>query len=136
MPAKLSAWVLAIRPKTLTAAAAPVIAGTGIAVADQAFSFLPAVAALIGALFIRVGTNLANDYYDFLKGGDTEERLGPTRVTQAGLIPPESVRRGMFVSLGCAFVVGMYLVAVGGWPIVVIGLLSLVCAVASIFCVS
>jgi 1,4-dihydroxy-2-naphthoate octaprenyltransferase len=91
---------------------------------------LPVLAALVGALLIQVGTNLANDYYDFVKGTDTEERLGPLRVTQAGLIPPESVRRGMLLTLGAAFLVGVYLVWVGGLPIVVVGLASLACAVA------
>jgi 1,4-dihydroxy-2-naphthoate octaprenyltransferase len=84
----------------------------------------------VGALLIQVGTNLANDYYDFVKGSDTEERLGPLRVTQAGLLPPERVHRGMQVTLGLALLVGTYLVWVGGVPVVIIGLASLVCAVA------
>jgi len=84
----------------------------------------------VGALLIQVGTNLANDYYDFMKGGDTEERLGPLRVTQAGLMAPERVHRGMLLTLGLAFLVGVYLVWVGGLPIVIIGLASLICAVA------
>lgn len=124
------AWILAARPKTLLAAVAPVAAGTGFAAADGAFAALPALAALVGAVLIQVATNLANDYYDFVRGGDTEERVGPLRVTQAGILPPETVRRGMAVTLLLAFLVGVYLIAVGGWPIAVVGLLSLVCAVA------
>lgn len=123
------AWIMAARPKTLTAAIAPVAAGTGLAAYHDVEAWLPAFAALVGAVLIQIGTNLANDYYDFLRGGDTEERVGPVRVTQAGLLPPASVRRGMIVVLGAAVIVGVYLVAVGGWPIVWIGLASVACAV-------
>ncbi len=123
------AWVLAARPKTLAAAVAPVAVGTGLAAHDGVWAVLPATAALVGAILIQVATNLANDYYDFQRGGDTEERVGPTRVTQAGLIPPEAVFRAMLGTLGAAFAVGIYLVAVGGWPVVWIGLASLACAV-------
>ena len=127
---RTQAWVMAARPKTLTAAVAPVAAGAGLAVHDGVFAALPAAAALLGAILIQIGTNFANDYYDFVRGGDTEERVGPTRVTQAGIIEPAAVKRGMFVVLGAAMLVGVYLVAVAGWPIVVIGLASVVCAVA------
>ena len=123
------AWVLAARPKTLSAAAAPVVVGAGLGVFHGTGRLLPVLAALVGALLIQIGTNLANDYFDFMKGTDTEDRLGPVRVTQAGLIPPATVRRGMIVTLGLAFLVGVYLVWVGGLPIVVVGLASLVCAV-------
>lgn len=124
------AWLLAVRPRTLTAAAAPVLAGTGVAAFHGVAAAGPALAALLGALLIQVATNLANDYYDFVHGGDTEERIGPVRVTQAGILRPAAVRRGMLAALGAALVVGVYLAAVGGWPVVVIGLASLVCAVA------
>lgn len=123
------AWLMAARPKTLTAAAAPVAAGTGLAVFHGVGSWLPALAALLGALLIQVGTNFANDYYDFVRGGDTEERVGPTRVTQAGILAPEAVKRGMVLVLGAAVLVGVYLVAVAGWPIVWIGVASVACAV-------
>lgn len=123
------AWLMAARPKTLTAAAAPVATGVGLAAFHGVASWLPALAALVGALLIQIGTNLANDYYDFVRGGDTEERVGPTRVTQAGILRPEVVRRGMVIVLAAAVLVGVYLVAVAGWPIVWIGLASVACAV-------
>lgn len=123
-------WLMAVRPKTLTAAAAPVLAGTGLAWHGDYFRFLPALAALLGALLIQVGTNLANDYYDCLRGGDPQDRVGPVRVTQAGLLRPEVVRNGAYGVLGLAFLVGIYLVSVGGWPVVVIGLASLLSALA------
>ncbi|NNF28600.1 MAG: 1,4-dihydroxy-2-naphthoate polyprenyltransferase [Gemmatimonadetes bacterium] len=129
-PSAAGLWLLAARPKTLPAAAAPVIAGMGLAAHHQVFAAGPAAAALVGALLIQVATNLANDYFDFVKGSDTEARVGPTRVTQAGLLSPEAVKRGMIVVLGAALLNGAYLVAVGGWPILIVGLASLVCAVA------
>ena len=82
------AWMLASRPKTLTAAVAPVLAGAGLAAHHDAVAWLPAFAAMIGAILIQIGTNLANDYYDFVRGGDTDERVGPVRVTQAGILAP------------------------------------------------
>ncbi len=129
VPTRLQAWIMASRPRTLPAAAAPVFLGTGLALGHEAFAFLPALAALAGALLIQVGTNLANDYYDHRRGGDTPDRIGPVRVTQAGLIPPEAVRRATYLVLGLALVVGIYLARVGGVPVVIIGLASLVCAV-------
>jgi 1,4-dihydroxy-2-naphthoate octaprenyltransferase len=123
-------WVMASRPRTLTAAAAPVVLGTGLAIGRGGFRFGPALAALLGALLIQIGTNLANDYYDHIRGGDTEDRVGPLRVTQAGIIPPNTVRNGAFLVLGLALLLGFYLVGVGGFPVVLIGLASLACAVA------
>ncbi len=127
---RLSAWVMASRPRPLSAAVAPVLLGTGLAAAHGAHRPGPAAAALAGALLIQVGTNLANDYYDHLRGGDTPDRVGPLRVTQAGLIPPATVRNGALAVLGAASLVGVYLVGVAGWPVVVMGVTSLVCAVA------
>jgi 1,4-dihydroxy-2-naphthoate octaprenyltransferase len=93
------------------------------------FAAGPALAALVGALLIQIGTNLANDYYDFVRGADTHERVGPVRVTQAGLLAPIAVRRAMVVVLAAALLPGAYLVAVAGWPIVWIGLVSIALAV-------
>ncbi|WP_276272013.1 1,4-dihydroxy-2-naphthoate polyprenyltransferase [Haloarcula litorea] len=119
---KRKAWVMAARPQTLPAGAAPVVVGAGLAVHADVFAPVTALAALVGALLIQVGTNFANDYYDAVKGADTDEREGFTRVTAGGLIEPESVKRAMIATYGLAVVVGIYLVAVGGLPIVVVGL--------------
>ncbi len=128
--APATAWLLALRPKTLPAAAAPVAVGAALAAFLGGFAAPPVVGALVGALLIQIATNLANDYFDFVRGADTEERVGPTRVTQAGLISPRAVLGATIATLVAAFAVGMWLVTIGGLPILIIGLVSLVCAVA------
>lgn len=130
LPSRRRAWVLAARPPTLPAAVVPVLVGTAAGVAGASFKPLPFVAAFVASLLIQIGTNFANDYYDFHKGADTHERLGPLRVTQSGLISPAEVKRATVVTFGAALLIGLYLVAVGGWPILVIGLLSILCGVA------
>lgn len=125
-----SPWVLAARPKTLPAAAAPVVVGSALAWRAGGFRLLPALAALAGALLIQVATNLANDYFDFVKGADTVDRVGPTRVTQSGLLAPRAVLGGLVATMALALGVGAYLVSVAGTPVVWIGLASLACAVA------
>ena len=127
---KREAWVIAARPQTLPAAASPVIVGTGLAVHDGVFAALPAIAALVGAGLIQIGTNFANDYYDAVQGADTEDREGFTRVTAGGLIPPETVKRAMYLTFAAAILLGTYLVYVGGAPIVIIGLLSVASGIA------
>ena len=129
-PSKVEVWLLAARPKTLPAAAAPVVVGTAVAISEQVFSLLPALAALLGALFIQIGTNFANDVFDFKKGADTTERLGPMRVTQVGLLTPRQVMMGMWLTFGLASVAGLYLIWIGGWPIVAIGVLSIISGIA------
>jgi 1,4-dihydroxy-2-naphthoate octaprenyltransferase len=129
-PSKIQAWFLATRPKTLPAAATPVVVGTAVAISEQVFSLLPALAALLGALFIQIGANLANDVFDYKRGADTTERLGPLRVTQAGLLTPGQVLAGMWLAFGLATLAGLYLIWLGGWPIVVVGVLSIVSGVA------
>ena len=116
------AWLMAARPQTLPAGAAPVVLGAGLAVADGVFAPVPALAALVGALLIQVGTNFANDYYDAVNGTDTEDREGFTRVTADGLIEPAQVRRAMVATFALAVLVGTALVYVGGAPMVVVGL--------------
>ena len=120
----LRTWLLAARPKTLTAAVVPVVVGTGLALGQGMAVLWPALAALAGAMLIQIGTNLTNDYYDFRKGADTHERVGPTRVTQSGLIAPQTVLAAGAGCFALATLVGISLVARGGWPFVVIGLAS------------
>lgn len=122
--------MIAIRPRTLPAAVAPVLVGTALAWAGGLFSLLPAFAALACALLIQIGSNLANDYFDYVQGVDVAERKGPVRVAQSGLISLTHLRVGMAVIFGLAAGIGLYLVAVGGWPILAIGIASLVSAVA------
>lgn len=128
-PGRLRAWLLAARVPTLSAAVVPVLAGTAAALAEGYFRPLPFLAALAAAVLIQVGTNFANDYFDFLKGADTAERLGPVRVTQSGLLSPEAVRNATILTFTLAALIGLYLVAVGGWPILIIGLLSIAAGV-------
>ena len=120
----LRTWLMAARPKTLTAAVVPVLVGTGLALGQGMAALWPALAALGGAVMIQIGTNLTNDYYDFRKGADTHERVGPTRVTQSGLIAPSTVLAAGAACFAAAVVVGAYLVTRGGWPFVAIGLAS------------
>ena len=122
-------WLLAIRPKTLPAAISPVLVGCGIAISAGVFNWLPALAALAGSLLIQIGTNLVNDVVDYSKGADTEERLGPMRVTQAGLLSPRQVWAGAIVAFGLAALAGVYLIFVGGWLILAIGIASIVAGV-------
>lgn len=125
------AWLLASRPATLPAAAVPVIVGAAAALAEGA-SFRPLVfaATLLAALLIQVGTNFANDYSDFHRGADHAGRLGPTRVTQSGLLTESAVRRGIIVSFGAATMLGAWLAWLGGWPIIAIGVASIVFGLA------
>jgi 1,4-dihydroxy-2-naphthoate octaprenyltransferase len=123
-------WILAARPKTLPAAAAPVIVGSAVAWMDGVFAWGPALAALLAALLLQVGANFANDLFDFQRGADAGERLGPARVTQTGLLSPAQVRRGIWVIFGLAGLIGVYLVLVAGWPVLIIGLASIAAALA------
>ena len=126
----LRIWVLAARLPTLTAAAAPVAVGSGVAIHDDVFALGPAAAALVGALAIQVGANLANDVSDFRRGADTVERIGPPRVTQLGLLTQRQVLTAMWVAFAVATLAGLYLVAVAGWPIVAVGVASILAALA------
>ena len=129
-PSKVQSWIMASRPKTLPAAIGPVFVGAALAYADGVFAFLPAFCALLGALLIQIGSNFANDYSDFFKGADTHERLGPTRATATGLLSPAEVRAGMVVVFGLAALIGLYLIYVGGWQILALGVASILAAVA------
>jgi 1,4-dihydroxy-2-naphthoate octaprenyltransferase len=120
----------AARPKTLLASVSPVLIGGGLAWSDGWFSALPFAIALACALLIQIGTNFANDYSDFVRGADTDDRLGMPRATQTGLISPARMRLGAILTFGLAILLGLYLVWVGGWPILAIGLLSIAAGVA------
>ena len=123
-------WWLAIRPKTLPAAASGVVMGSALAWADGSFQFVPALAALCVALLLQIGSNVANDVFDFERGADTSERQGPLRVTQARLLTPVQVKRGMWAIFGLAAMFGLYLVTLRGWVIIAIGLAAIFSAIA------
>ena len=125
-----SVWLLAVRPKTLWAAVAPVLLGTAFAVEAGRFHALAASCALLGAVLIQIGTNLANDYKDFERGADTAARKGPLRVTQAGLLTPAEVKRAAVLAFALAFASGLYLIVRGGWPVLALGVLSILSGVA------
>jgi len=129
-PGSFRAWVIAARPPTLSAALVPVLVGTACAVAENGVRVGAAVAALTGALLLQIAANFANDVFDYEKGADTAERLGPVRAVQAGLLTPDAVRRGLYLVLGLALLVGVYLTAVAGPAVVAIGLASMAAAVA------
>lgn len=129
-PGSLRAWVMAMRPATLTAALTPVAVGSACAFHTGAFRPAPALGALLGAVLLQIGSNFANDVFDFEKGADTAERLGPTRAVQAGLLTPTAMRVGMGIVFALALGVGVFLAAVAGWPIVALGSAAIVSAVA------
>jgi len=128
---KTKAWIMATRPKTLTAAAGPVLLGLALSYHFKSgANLLTFTLILIAALLLQVGTNLVNDYYDTIRGTDGDDRLGPTRVTQAGLISPKEVKRGFLLVFLLASIIGIYLMILGGLPIIIIGILSLIFAYA------
>ncbi len=122
---KLGIWIVAIRPRTLWAGVSPVVIGTAMALEAGKLHWPSAVVCLLVALTIQIGTNFANDYFDFVKGTDTPDRLGPTRVTQAGLITPEAMKQAFIALMIIAGVLGLSLFPRGGWPIIMIAILSI-----------
>jgi len=129
-PGSARAWLLASRPATLSAAVVPVAVGSAVAQALHGFALWPALAALLGAMWIQVGTNFANDVYDYKKGADTGDRVGPTRAAQAGLLAPKQLFLGMFVAFGLSALCGLFLLTHAGWPIAVIGVASVLSGIA------
>ncbi len=123
-------WLTAVRPATLPAAITPVLVGAAAAGAEGEFRPLVFAATLAAALLIQIGTNLSNDIFDFERGADAADRLGPPRVTQSGLISPGQVRAGTYVAFGATAAIGLYLAAVGGWPILAIGVLAIAAGIA------
>jgi 1,4-dihydroxy-2-naphthoate octaprenyltransferase len=126
----MNRWILAARPATLTAAFVPVAVGTACAYAAGAARLGPALAALFGAVWIQIGTNFANDVFDAEKGADTDARLGPTRAVASGLIGATAMRRAMVLAFGLATAAGVYLAWVAGWPVIAIGVASVISGVA------
>ena len=127
---KFESWILASRPKTLLAALVPVIIGSAVAAHHNSFKPLAATVALICSILIQVGTNFANDLYDFISGKDTHERLGPTRALASGLISVKEMKIGVFLTFALTFVLGLYLVYLGGWLILLIGIFSIIAGIA------
>jgi 1,4-dihydroxy-2-naphthoate polyprenyltransferase len=128
-PSAARIWLMAARPRTLPAAVAPVLVGTALAATEDTFKVLTFLAALLGALFIQVGTNLSNDYSDARRGADTEDRLGPVRVTAGGLVPPRQVLVATYVAFALAVLAGSYLVATAGWELLLVGAASILAGV-------
>jgi len=128
-PSGVRIWLMAARIRTLPASIAPVLVGTALAGFAHVFHPLRFIAALIGAIFIQVGTNLSNDYSDARRGADAEDRLGPVRVTAGGLVPPKHVLIATYVSFGVAVLAGVYLIAVAGWQLLIVGAASILAGV-------
>ena len=129
VPSGVRIWLMAARLRTLPAAVAPVLVGTALAGYIGVFHPLRFIAALIGSIFIQVGTNLSNDYSDARRGADTEDRLGPVRVTAGGLVPPKRVLVATYASFAVAVLAGAYLVAVAGWELLLVGAASILAGV-------
>jgi 1,4-dihydroxy-2-naphthoate polyprenyltransferase len=125
----LRLWIVASRPRTLPAAIAPVLVGTALAISEDEFRPFAFAAALIGSVFIQIGTNLANDYSDARRGADTEDRLGPVRVTAGGLMPPQRVLTGTYVAFAVAVAAGSYLAVVAGPEMLAVGVVSIAAGV-------
>ncbi|NOY08387.1 MAG: 1,4-dihydroxy-2-naphthoate polyprenyltransferase [Spirochaetes bacterium] len=124
------AWILTTRPKTLPAAIAPVAVGSALAISQHRFRLLPAAAALAGALLLQIGVNMANDYFDFIKGIDTKDRTGPVRAAASGLLSPGELRLGILIVLLLAVTDGLYLIYAAGIPVLVIGIFSILSLLA------
>ena len=122
-------WIMAARLRTLPAAVAPVLVGTALSATDRHLRVGGFIAALLGAIFIQVGTNLSNDYSDARRGADTEDRLGPVRVTAGGLVPPKQVLRATYIAFGAAVLAGVYLIATAGWVLLLVGAASILAGV-------
>jgi 1,4-dihydroxy-2-naphthoate octaprenyltransferase len=129
-PSAAMIWLAATRPRTLPAAAAPVLVGSALAQRAGHLTVPAALACLAFALLVQLGTNFANDYYDFLKGADTAARVGPRRVVAAGLVRPAVMRTVMLATFAAAFLVGLTLLRFGGWPLLVVGVASIASGLA------
>ncbi|RHO64541.1 1,4-dihydroxy-2-naphthoate polyprenyltransferase [Parabacteroides sp. AF48-14] len=126
----VGAWVEAARPKTLPASVSPVLLGSALAYYDGAFDVLPAILCLLVALFAQIASNFANDYFDFKKGADREDRLGPERAVAQGWISPKAMLAGTFVMLGLACLFGLMLIFFADWRLLLVGVAIAVCVLA------
>ncbi len=122
-------WLVAIRPRILPASVSPILVGTGVAIHEGGFRWAAALAAMLTAMLLQIVSNLANDVFDFHKGAD-QARLGPTRMTQSGIISARRMLIATWVAAGLAMLAGLYLVWIGGWPILALGLVALLAAFA------
>jgi 1,4-dihydroxy-2-naphthoate polyprenyltransferase len=120
---------MAARPRTLPAAVAPVLVGTSLAIRYGTFHPIAFIAALLGAMLIQIGTNLSNDYSDARRGADSDERIGPVRVTAGGLVPPRQVLIATYLTFAAAVLCGAYLIAVAGWALLAVGAASILAGV-------
>ncbi|MBN1637769.1 MAG: 1,4-dihydroxy-2-naphthoate polyprenyltransferase [Ignavibacteriales bacterium] len=127
---KLKCWFLAARPKTLPAAFVPVIVGSALAIREYSFKPIAAFVALFCCLLLQIGANFSNDLFDYLKGSDKKDRVGPIRVMASGLISVKEMKIGLLVVYGVCFFLGLYLVHLGGWIILIIGVLSIFMSLA------
>jgi 1,4-dihydroxy-2-naphthoate octaprenyltransferase len=127
---KVDAWIIACRPRTLLAAVVPVIVGTSIAIYIGSFQPIAAFIALCCSILIQVGTNFVNDLYDFLRGTDKKDRPGPQRALSTGLLTRREMNLGIYFSFGLSFILGMFLVYIGGWFVLTIGVLSILAGIA------
>ena len=127
---KFDAWILASRPRTLAAALVPVLVGTAVAIHDMKFKPLAAFIALICALLIQIGTNFVNDLFDFLHGTDKKDRLGPQRAAASGMLSAFEMKLGIYISFGLSLLFGLYLISLGGWFILIIGVVSILAGIA------
>ena len=130
IPSATSVWIMAARPRTLPAAAAPVLIGFALAWRDGVFYWPAALACIFISLLMQIGANFANDLFDNERGSDTPDRLGPTRVTAAGLLSPARLKWGLVFVFGLAGLLGLYLTCLRGWPVLVLGLLIILGALA------
>lgn len=129
-PTAVQAWASAARPKTLPAALGPVLVGTALAAADGKMHSLAALSCFAVAMLLQIGVNLANDYFDGVRGVDTAERIGPVRATQAGLLSPSAMKWVTFLTLGASLIPGGYLISLGGWPLALFAVFCILSALA------
>ncbi len=128
-PGKVQVWLMAIRPKTLPAAVGPVLVGIAAAYHDGFTNLLVSILALLGAISLQIESNLVNDYFDHKSGVDNEKRMGPVRVMQKGLLNEREMQIGIIVNIAISALIGLYLIYVGGLPILAIGVASIVFAI-------